>query len=217
MLALALSCVGPAGCVRPTKGQCFFNVTGGPRAAGSLRPAGGAAPGLCAMCFLCRCRGRVASCKLPVASCSKFLARARRGHRVMRRSPCPPHPAGERRGRLSSLPTANCLLYFCFWALPAPRRPRGPRPGAPASGRGPSRSPWSSGQPAGRRCHSGAGRLSVNQRSVLEAVFGPCRHQPPVDRGRGRGPGRRHIRAWPRPGPLATAERPFCGGIASAA
>ena len=118
----------------------------------------------------------------------------------MRRSPCPPHPAGERRGRLSSLPTANCLLYFCFWALPAPRRPRGPRPGAPASGRGPSRSPWSSGQPAGRRCHSGAGRLSVNQRSVLEAVFGPCRHQPPVDRGRGRGPGRRHIRAWPRPG-----------------
>lgn len=155
-----------------------------------------------------------------VASCSKFqggramhcLARARRRCRVLRRSPCPPHPAGERRGRLSSLPTANCLLYFCFWALPAPRRPRGPRPGAPASGRGPSRSPWSSGQPAGRRCHSGAGRLSVNQRSVLEAVFGPCRHQPPVDRGRGRGPGRRHIRAWPRPGPLATAERPSAGG-----
>ena len=35
----------------------------------------------------------------------------------MRRSPCPPHPAGERRGRLSSLPTANCLLYFVLLFL----------------------------------------------------------------------------------------------------
>ena len=215
---LALSCVGPAGCVRPTKGQCFFNVTGGPRAAGSLRPAGGAAPGLCAMCFLCRCRGRVASCKLPVASCSKFLASARRGHRVMRRSPCPPHPAGERRGRLSSLPTANCLLYFCFWALPAPRRPRGPRPGAPASGRGPSRSPWSSGQPAGRRCHSGRVASVLISGLFWRPFLGPAGTSPPSTEG---GAGARGAGIYARGrglgGPLATAERPFCGGIASAA
>ena len=127
----------------------------------------------------------------------------------------PPPPGGGAAG--SPQQSANCQLPFvlCTFVFGPCRHPVD-RGGRDLGRRRVAEAQTARhGRAASRRegdAIRGGGRLSVNQRSVLEAVFGPCRHQPPVDRGRGRGPGRRHIRAWPRPGPLATAERPSAGG-----